>query len=62
MNILAKLGYIGLFLGTFLSASAISLPLSSDILLISAFASGGNYSDGGKLAWMYILLWYGLLL
>lgn len=42
MNTLAKLGYIGLFLGTFLSASAIPLPLSSDILLIGAFAAGGN--------------------
>lgn len=42
MNFLAKLGYIGLFIGTFLSASAIPLPLSSDILLIGAFAAGGN--------------------
>lgn len=42
MNALARLGYIGLFLGTFLSASVIPLPLSSDILLIGAFAAGGH--------------------
>lgn len=42
MHFLAKLGYIGLFLGTFLSASVIPLPLSSDILLVGAFAAGAN--------------------
>lgn len=42
MGVLAKLGYIGLFLGTFLSASIIPLPLSSDILLVGAFAAGLN--------------------
>lgn len=42
MHILAKLGYIGLFLGTFLSSSVIPLPLSSDLLLIGAFAAGGS--------------------
>lgn len=42
MDTLAKLGYFGLFLGTFLSASVIPLPLSSDILLVGAFAARGN--------------------
>lgn len=42
MHILAKLGYIGLFIGTFLSASVIPLPLSSDLLLIGAFAAGAD--------------------
>lgn len=64
MGVLAKLGYIGLFIGTFLSSSAIPLPLSSDILLIGAFAAGGNVWISVAVAtagnWMGFMSTYGI--
>jgi len=40
MNWLINLGYLGLFLGTFVSGTV--LPLSSDVLLLGILAAGGN--------------------
>ncbi|MDR2037827.1 MAG: DedA family protein [Bacteroidales bacterium] len=40
MDGLINLGYLGLFIGTFLSGTVI--PLSSDVLLIGILALGGN--------------------
>ena len=40
MDWLIDLGYVGLFIGTFVAGTV--LPLSSDVLLVGLLAAGGN--------------------